>query len=370
MTVIPVHDALIDENDSAVKLARYAQLIGLSEDQFFGLNNPSTASPVACNNIWTHAERARLAKYLREAQDEIEQVTRYPLSPRWFLDEQHYYGFPVHTNWGKVIQVGFPHTTIIAAASVISHATDPAVVGPVATTVTDEDEIKVYHPGTTIEIIPSSVSIAGGLVTIQIPRARLVKTASQDNPATGYAYADIPPSLTSPFESTVTVSRVYNDDSIQGGLFWMHRTSANCTCNCSACCATCGAYSVTACVAIRNPETGAVDVLDGTYSGGSWTHPCTACYCDDPTYLVVNYRAGLDPLTMQAEDAIIRLCHAKMPLPPCGCGVVQEMWTRDRAQPDVLSAERLNCSFGVSQGAWTAWRFAHAMKLQMGLALG
>src|SRR5512135_1335489 len=132
MTVIPVHSALIDENDSAVKLARYAQLIGLDENQFFGINCADTASAQACNAIWTHAERARLAKYLKEAQEEIEQVTRYPLAPRWFLDEQHYYGFPVHTNWGKVIQSGFPHTTTIAAASVISHATDPAVVGPIA----------------------------------------------------------------------------------------------------------------------------------------------------------------------------------------------------------------------------------------------
>lgn len=50
--------------------------------------------------------------------------------------------------------------------------------------------------------------------------------------------------------------------------------------------------------------------------------------------------------------------------------VVQEMWTRDRNTPDVLTAERLNCSFGFSDGAYIAWRFANAMRLQMGMALG
>lgn len=369
MTVIAVAESLIDETTSAVKLARYAQLAQYSEDQFFGVNNSATQQE-ACNPIWTHAMRAMLAKYLAEAQEEIEQVVGYPLFPRWIVNEQQEYAFPAHARWGKVIEGGFRNTANIQLAGAVSHATDPAVIGPFATTVTDEDEIAVFHPGTEIEIYPSAMTLAGGFVTLYIPRARLVKESYLDNPDDGWTYSDIPPSVTSPFESTVDIVRVYNDPSIQGGLIWPHRTAATCDCDCVYCCGNCSEYSVNGCIYVRNGEIGTVDVLDAAYADGVWTATCPVCYCDAPEYLRLNYRAGLTPLTKQAEDAVIRLAHAKMPQPPCGCGTIQEMWTRDRNVPEVLTAERENCPFGMSDGAWTAWRFANAMRLQRGMALG
>ncbi len=369
MTVIAVAESLIDETTSADKLARYAQLAQYSEDQFFGLNNPATQQ-AACKPIWTHPERAMLAKYLAEAQEEIEQVTGYPLFPRWIVDEQQYYSFPAHAKWGKVIVGGFRNTTTIQASAAVSHATDPAIVGPFATTVTDEDEITVFHPGTEIEIYPSSITLAGGFVTLAIPRARLVKESYLDNPEDGWTYSDVPPSATSPFESTIDLVRVYNDPSIQGGLIWPHRSSSTCDCTCLYCCGTCGEYSLNGCIYVRNGETGAVDVLEAAYANGAWTATCPFCYCEEPSILKLNYKAGLTPSSLQVDDAIIRLAHAKMPQPPCGCGTIQEMWTRDRFVPDVLDSIRLQCPFGTSEGSWAAWKFANAKHLQRGMALG
>ena len=145
MTQIPVFNSLIDEADSAVKLSQYAQILGLSEDQFWGLNNSATLND-SCNPIWTLLERQTAARYLREAQTEIELVTGFPLSPRWFVDEFKYYGFPIHARWTKIIAAGFRNTSTISLAAVPSYVTDPCVV-IVATTVTDEDEIAVFHPG-------------------------------------------------------------------------------------------------------------------------------------------------------------------------------------------------------------------------------
>lgn len=371
MTVIATFDALIDETDSAVKLAHYAQLVQYAEDQFFGVNNPATQEE-ACKPIWTHEMRAMTAKYLAEAQEEIEQVTGFPLFPRWIVDEQQDYSFPVHTRWGKVIEGGFRNTATIALATAVSHATDPAVVGPIATTVTDEDEIHVFHPGTEIEIYPSAITLAGGNVTLYIPRARLVAEDSQDNPEDGWTYSDVPPSGTTPFESTVDLVRVYNDPSIQGGLIWPHLSTSTCDCGCSTCCGTCGEYSVNGCLYVRSGEVGTVDVLDAAYSAetGLWTATCPTCYCSAPELMRLNYRAGMTPLSKQAEDAVIRLAHAKMPQPPCGCGTINEMWTRDRHVPDSMTMERDMCPFGQSDGAWTAWRFANAMRLVRGMALG
>lgn len=369
MTVIPVANSLIDETYSAVKLARYAQLIGLDENQFFGLNNPATASSAACNPIWTHTERAQVAKYLAEAQEEIEQVTRYPLYPRWFVNEQHYYGYPLHSDWGKVIDVGYRHMEPIHMGVTLVYASDPVAFFH-ATTVTDEDEIRVFHPNTEVEIIPSSVEITGGNVLITIPWARLVRAAYIDNPADGWTYSDVPPSVTSPYEATVDIASVHNNTDIEAGLVWPHKTGSDCcTCNC---CPTCAEYTQTACVYVRNYETGAMDILPATYSGGTgWTSAlCSTCYCADPQLVRINYRAGLTVLTKQAEDAVIRLAHSKMPGPPCGCGTIQSMWTRDRNIPQVLTTERIGCAFGLSDGAWTAWRFANAMRLTRGYVIG
>lgn len=371
MTVIPVVNSLIDESESAVKLARYAQILGISEDQFFGINNSATLK-ADCKNIWTLYERQKVARYLKEAQTEIEQVTNFPLSPRWIVDEFKYYGYPVHANWTKIIAAGFKNSSMIHAGMPLVYATDPVAFFH-ATTVTDTDEIRVYHPGTTIEIVPSSVTITGGNVLLEVPWARLVKLSKQDNPDTGLTYADVPPSATSPYETTVDIVRVYNDTSTQGGLVWHHKSSGgSCDCNCAWCCATCGDYSINACIYIRNPETGALDLLPATFDEQTlvWSASCLTCYCSAPDSVRLNYKAGLDPITEQVEDAIIRLAHSKMSNAPCGCGVAQEHWTRDREIPDNLTVEQANCPFGISRGAWFAWRQALMIRHQPGFALG
>lgn len=374
--IIPVANSLIDESESAVKLSRYFQILGISEDQGFGINNTATVKE-SCHPIWTLDERQRIARYLKEAQTEIEQVTHFPLAPRWIIDEFKYYGYPVHARWGKIIAAGFKNTSTILAAAVPSYVTDPCVV-TAATALTDTSEIAVFHPGTTVEIYPSSVSIAGGTVTIQIPRARMVKRTSQDNDDNGLTYADVPPSATSPFEATVDIKRVYNDASTQGGLYWHHKESGTCDCQCDWCCATCSDYTENACIYIRNPETGALDLLSASYTNLVWTATCPVCYCSAPDSVRLNYKAGFElynngKLTdgaEQIEDAIIRLAHAKMPQPPCGCGVAQDYWARDRTIPENMSFEQAACPFGKSDGAWFSWRQANAMRYQRGYALG
>lgn len=368
-TIIPVNNSLIAEDESAVKLARYAQILGISEDQFFGINNSATVKET-CHPIWTLDERKRIARYLKEAQDEIEQITHYPLTPRWILDEFRYYGFPIHARWGKIIEAGYRNTSAISSGVAVSYATDPCVI-VVATTLTTNAEIGIFHPGTTVAIYPSSITIAGGNATIQIPRARMVKLANQDNDENGLTYADVPPSATSPFEATVDVKRVYNDTSIQGGLYWHHRDSGgSCNCLCEWCCATCSDYSENACIYIRNPEQGTLDLLSATFANLTWTASCETCYCTAPDSLRLNYKAGLETMTEQVETAVIRLAHAKMEAPPCGCGISQDYWTRDREIPENMSFEQANCPFGQSRGSWFAWKQANAIRLQRAFAMG
>lgn len=349
----------------ALALERYAQLTGYSECALWGVNNPNEDYNDCDNKIWTLAQRVLVAKYLAEAQDEIEQVTTFPLAPRWIADEQHPLRdvsakrlYTIHTRWTRVIEAGVRAEENIALAQTVNHAADPALVGPVATTVTDADEIHVFHPSSDLEINPSKITIASGNVTIEIPRCRMVKESAQNNDAAGLDYND-----TSLFESTVDLKRVYNDASENATLVWAHRFEIG---DCVLCgCATCGELAKAGCVYVRNTRMGALDVLEATYDDDAdeWTAVCSRCYCVKPDFVRVNYRAGLETLTYQAEDTILRLAHAKMPTAPCGCDVLQSLWARDRNIPQILTRERENCPFGLSDGSWAAWRFANSIKV-------
>jgi len=355
MPIVIAQSGLIDEGHNAVRLARYAQITQM-ECAFFGVLNPSDPVNEACSPLLMLPERAQIARYLGEAQDEIEQVTGYPLSPRWFTDELPYAAI-VHAKHMKLIEIGIEATEVVALGEAIDHTTDPATIGPIATTVVEWDEIRVYHPGTDIEIDPSSITIAGGNVTIEIPRCRLVNAANVNNPDDGLDYTDVPPSATSPFEDEVDIRRIYNDDETQGTFIWPHKSSAGCTCGC----AVCGEYTHEACAYIRNAESGAIDLLYAHLVGSVWT-TASPCLCTLPELVQVNYRAGLTELTAQAEDAIIHLAHAKMPRPSCGCGILRDRWDADRVIIASPTIEQANCKFGPYMGSWIAWQFSNAMK--------
>lgn len=357
MPIVPSRTTAESYSNIAVPLERYAEIIQLAECAMWGVNN-SGDSLYACQDIWTKDQRDQAYKYLAEAQQEIEQVVNYPLSPKYFINEVHYWYNPVLADNSKIIEAGIEATTTISAGAIVDHTNDPAAIGPIVTTVTDENEIRIYHPGSTIEINPSSVTIAGGNVTIEIPRCRMVLAAQASNPATGWDYDD-----TSNFEATVDVKRVYTDNSTNAELVWPHSCSGVCASN------GCQEYTQTACMYIKNAEIGSIIVKPAIYSSGSWTGTNLTCCRGRPQLIRLNYKAGLTTLSPQAEDAIVRLAHSKMPRELCGCEHYFNLWERDRNIPQVLTAERLNCPFGINDGAWVAWQFAQSLTKVRGFAL-
>lgn len=349
MPVVAAQTALVNE-DSAVRLARYAAIISYPECNFFGVN-ADVATGFQCREIWTKDQRDMVLKYLAEAQYEIEKEVGYPLAPRYIglnqsEEYQDWQEFKprIVTRFARFIEAGIEATSNIAIGSVVSHLTDPAVVGPIATTVTNQDEIHVYHPGTDIEIDPSQIVIAGGTVTIYIPRCRMVTQAMADNPDTGIDYNTV-----ANFEATVDVRRIYTDTTTQATLVYPKS------------CAGCDEETVAGCIYVRNKRVGIIDLNFASTNGN-------LCECK-PQLVKLHYKAGADVLTRQAEDAIVRLAHAKMPSEPCGCDVIKRLWGRDTNVPEVLTRERLNCPFGLSNGAWTAWKFAQSMKVMRGSTL-
>lgn len=363
MPIISTAQAL-DTADLALLLERYAQLTGYSECALYGVNRSGDPHSDCGDRIWGLSQRLLLVKYLREAQDEIEDVVGYPLAPRWISAEQHplcpsgvgCYD-PVQTQYGKVLAAGRKAVSSVAAGAAVSYASEPAQV-VVATSVTDPTELQVLHPGSTLEINASDISIAGGNATISIPRCRLVLEAAMDNPEGGLDYAD-----NANFETTVDVQRVSNDPSVNAELVYFHRSdpdSGGCGC------LECGEATASACLTLTNPTIGAFDIARATYANGAWT-PLNGhtrhCYRNAPDAVRLYYKAGISPLPYRAEDTILRLAHAKMPTAPCGCEVLRALWARDTRIPEVLDSARMECPFGMSDGAWIAWRFARSMRL-------
>lgn len=358
MPIVRTSDSLILE-DSAVSLARYAQIIGYSECAFFGVK-PLESQGFTCRIIWTLDQRRMVAKYLQEAQGELEDVLGYPLSPRWFANEQHDYRCPVFAKWGEVIGAGVRAETVIDEGATVNYLDgldnlEPAEV-TVATSVTDPDEIHVYHPGTDAEIFPSGITIEAGVATIQIPRCRLVATARVDNPPEGWEYEDA-----TIYEETVDVRRVYNDPSTNAVLVSPHSCSSGGGCACS-----CQEYTHAACMYVHNKRLGIIEAKAATYSEeDGWRSSGASCF---RSYSLVrlNYRAGLTTLPFQMEDAIVRLAHSKMPVEPCGCDPAVLLWKRDRAAPEAYTRERLNNPFGTNEGAFIAYRWAMSKRIVRG----
>jgi len=364
ITIYPVRaEGGLVNQESALRLSRYAQVIGgYGEDALWGINRSGLLDTNECFQPWMKDQRDYVAFYLAEAQWELEKEIGYPLAPKWvvgrvadqesghheFVDEQDW-KIPLFAKWGMVLEPGVKATASVDAASVVSHATDPAVIGPIGTTVTDPYEIKVYYPDKDIEITPSKIQINAGFVTIEIPRCRLVKEAFANNEANGIDYTDL-----NNFLATVDVVRVYNNPSTNAVLVAPH----TCTTGCSL--TGCGEYTQTACIYVTDVKSGKLSIVPATYSGGTWVRSSARC---NVIRVRLNYRAGLKTLTRQAEDAIRMLAHAKMPNPPCGCDILHKMWDADSNIPSILTAERINCPWGLTDGAWRAYKYAQRMKI-------
>lgn len=344
-------------------MSRYCEVLGIDECGFWGVYYDG--QPENCRTLWIKTERDMVQRQLLEAQEELEEITRYPLTTCWIQGDRQPYKFPLIARWNKVIQGGVPAMSYIDDDAVVDHTNDPSVVGPIATTVTDADEVRIYFAASLtndmVEIQPSRIVLTGGLLTIYIPRCRLVHPDYWNNDRQGLDYTD-----TANFCDVVDVMRVYNDESEQATLVWPHICESG---NGSGCtCPSCSQYTQDACILVQMGSIGQLGILPGSYSGGSWTRATSSC-CGTPEFVELNYQAGMNPTSRQAEDAVIRLAHSKMPAEPCACEMAHYYWTRDRNVPEVFTRERLNCPFGMSDGAWIAWRFANVMRTVRGSIL-
>jgi len=345
MAIVPT---LTRTEYNAITLPRYAQMVRIDECLVYGvINVPGQDDSRNCRGPWMEHTREWMIRYLAIAQEMIEGQINYPLSSRWITTEIQDYNWrnnnPIQVKNGYLIEAGVKATSDISLGETIDQTNDPATIGPVATTVTDKNEIFVYHPDSNQEIIPSAITIAGGNVTIEVPRCRTVTIANQNNPSTGLDYNDL-----SNFETTVDIRRIYNDPSTNAEIVFPHSCNATCALGCTG-------KTQTACIYIRHPRLGIIDVQPATYSNGEWNGQVFDCPNGRPEFVRLNYKAGRE-ITGEIEEAIIRLAHTLIPSEFCSsCNTWQWYHRRDNEVPKIITRERINCPFGRKDGAWFAW---------------
>lgn len=342
-SVIPsaIFNATVE--NSALKLPRYAQIIRYDENAFFGIN-ASTNRERAVRKIFTKIDRDMIARELYAAQSDIEGVLLYPLGQQWFENEQHGRNRrnTFFTKWSQVLALGSRAVSTIASGVALNHAADPATIPATATTVIEADELHFYQAGTDVEVFPSVLTLEAGVLNASFPRARLVKESAQENPETGWPYADT--GVSGPFMQELDIRRVYTDTSDVGVFVWPLGKQS---------CPECSEDTEPACGYIQSSIAGTVTLLPDNSSN---------CYYCGATKLRLNYCAGL-PLSPTSEDAIIHLAHARMAVMPCSdSDPLMMLWRQDRFVPQQISQERADSRFGVAEGAWRAWVYAHRNK--------
>lgn len=363
-TVYDQMEELVQTPNCAVSLARYAKLINYEEAAFWGVvwENQFLRG---CDPLWSEYQRMSIQNALAEAQQEIEQVIGYPLcptyisgayndNPRW-CDQQNFRSSRLVARYPRILAAGVPATQVVMAGASVNHeiADGIGVVGPLATEATDSEEIKIYYPDSDREITPSKIILSGGNVTVHIPRYRMVKQEflndSEDDSGGTIRYENI-----NFFLSEVDIKRIYTDSSTQAELVRPHCRNNNCVNGCYEC-------IQSACMYVRDPFLGVIDISPATWNEelGEWSNR-TVC-AGNYKMVRLNYLAGLSNLNLQAEMVIVRLAHAKMGRPPCQCDKTSQMWERDYQTTGAVTRERVNCPFGLSNGAWQAYRWSLSM---------
>lgn len=338
---------------NAVSLARYAEIIGYTQCAFFGVAHPDNAQ-FACRQIWTRDQRVAVEYYLALAQSEIENVLGYAISPKWYTDEQHYIRtnrqnapvFSAHLKHVNLIKMGVTKVESIKEDALVAIG-EPCAISFPTTLLTDVKDLHVYYPNTEVEIRPSSIEYVNDVLTIKFQKCHLVKFELLNNPDQGLDY-----SLDSNFQSMVDVRRITTDEGSIGNLIWI--PGSTCTEEFAENQVSVNAYIV-------NKETGYVQFYPATFSDGHWVRN-KSCLTSNPDMVRLSYQAGLQSLSRELEDAVVRLAHSRMPSEPCGCDITQRLWQRDRTIPQIITTERVTCPFGVSDGAWAAWTLVQSSK--------
>lgn len=351
---------------------RYNQIQGTGVPR---VNNMSDA--------FVQPERDEVARALNNAVERITDYLEYYPRPTYITGEEislrrssPYQLQTLQTRYKHLVEFGSRGTSVISAGAAVTYSdtdsdgvNDLATIGPIATSVTDPNEIQIFFQVTDgayaaadeqWEIEPTNVTISGGNVTITAHRSLFVKPSIWAKPYNFDAgnldtknLADI--GQAGNFVTAVDVYRVYTDTTsavqlLSDGIW------TNCNCSDTTTPTTAAGARIT------NKPLGIFEVR------------AAACGCETYYEAVrVNYRAGLALVRGQIdptlEEAIVRYANTFFGQEPTALTQrVREKWDIDRTPMprELLTPADVQNPFGIRQGEIFAWHTINNPRFRQG----
>lgn len=301
---------------------------------------------------------------------------------------------------GYFLGGGQRNVTVISAGAAIVYTdadgdgyAERATVGPVATSVTDPNQIALFYraadtpDGTAAddawEIRPIKVSISGGAVTITFRRELAVKA----NLLTPLEPVAVDGTVAGNFLTLCDVYQRFTDPTTSVRFEWEPGGWYGCSCNGVSSCESCGYQVQLGCLLGHEDRNSIVRIAPATYADGAWS---TAGWANNraPDRTTAWYRAGFRDKSKTRSyyemdhalaEAVTYLSCSLLERPICGCNNVasaMEQWRYDMAQSigtDAgstswsVSPSDLDNPFGTRRGAVWAWK--RIKRRAMGMAL-
>jgi hypothetical protein len=344
-------------------LDQYRKRFNIPPWGYNGVENPNE-NLRGCEHVWTQWQRDELAYALGDAEGLLAERLGFYLGERYLIDYDRVWADPLQLRYGHVLGAGVQGRAEVTP-SASDFTTDPATITvPSASFSGGISEVVVIEDSTGLEIEYDEVATSGANYVISIGQYKLIEWDDLEDQSDPIAYNAAFPAATWLKLADLTVYRQYRDTDTQATI--TYGPSCNCWCAGEACVGT----DYTGCAFVLNRDIGLVRVQRATLSAGTWSCDNSAvCGCCAGDKATVYYLAGTTDVP-NWQRIVWRLAHSQMGEQPCGCALQERQWRLDRHEPRVLSVERLNCPWGLTQGAWAAWNWVTDQAHGKGFMLG
>ena len=414
-----------------LSLEELRESLGYNPFHFWGMKNETVPSTSSTNNVMKQHPYKKAGVLCREdlkaatldAENRLKNYLGYSIAPHYITETLQFPTYPdvrfdrvgYGDSGGRWISIqlkeGFiENLGVMARTLIIIKALDftteyldsdgdtlkDYVKFTVATTVTNPDEIALYYSaGDRImslplseehRIKPISVSISGGVATIQVRAWQMVKPIKHE----GFDTEDLDPAVAGNFLSTVDVYRVYTNtagttvNDCQVKLIWETRpypSYAQPAQNAEDPSATASAMARGT---LRNGKLGIIGIGEAVYDSGSgeWIKTSIPDLVYPPDRLEVRYKAGY-PLENGRVASLFKTVDFRMAIAelsrPAAAARDQNSeiatWQFDMARTGganseaygAISMEDLANPFGTRRGHVYAWKEVKALRLMRGV---
>ncbi len=361
----------ISNIQTLLPLDEYARIMAIPGWLFNQVVHPARPLRGNCDQVWLQGGyfsdpnrilgRDDVAQAIATAEEQIAARLGYWPEPVWICGEEIPWPQPkrgmqmvaptLKTKWGWVHRGGMRAIDLVLEDAIVVYTDEDGdgVLDTATITV-----IGLYNPPTSeceIIVVPRnmdpesrewrirpltvSVDSVTGDITITGPRWLFVE------PIVWRTIASVSLDDDTSFATRVDVYRQYNDPQQQAQIVWDNPGDL-CNTSTGVCVETCQ----NACLTVVSRRPGLVTTTPATYNTGVWTYQAWLRNVY-PTKARLWYLAGYDgrwcqpcnQMGARLKEAIVRLANVYMIEPPCGCGVTEARWKRDREEMSIDSTD-------------------------------